>query len=158
MIRDAYGAEYGKRPGAQVSIVTASGTNQLHGNVYEFVRNSALDARNFFDQGSIPEFQRNVFGGSLGGPIRRDKLFVFGNYEGFRQNLGLSDLTLVPDAASRATAVASVQPLLALWPEANGPEVLTGSGKPSGIARAYSNPVQGIREDFGTARIDQISP
>ncbi len=156
VISDAYGAEYGKRPGAQVSIVTASGTNQLHGNVYEFVRNSALDARNFFDQGSIPEFQRNVFGGSLGGPIRHDKLFVFGNYEGFRQNLGLSDLTLVPDAASRATAVASVQPLLALWPEANGPEVLTGSGKPSGIARAYSNPVQGIREDFGTARIDQI--
>src|SRR5262249_33609417 len=142
VVRDAYGAEYGKRPGAQVSIVTVSGTNQLHGNVYEFVRNSALDARNFFDQGSIPEFQRNVFGGSLGGPIRRDKIFVFGNYEGFRQNLGLSDLTLVPDAASRAAAVATVRPLLALWPEANGPELLTASGKPSGIARTYSNPVQ----------------
>jgi len=156
VLRDAYGAEYGKRPGAQVSIVTVSGTNQLHGNVYEFVRNSALDARNFFDQGSIPEFQRNVFGGSLGGPIRRDKTFVFGNYEGFRQNLGLSDLTLVPDAASRAAAVATVRPLLALWPEANGPELLTASGKPSGIARAYSNPVQDIREDFGTARLDHI--
>ena len=155
VVRDAYGAEYGKRPGAQVSIVTASGTNQLHGNVYEFVRNSALDARNFFDQGNIPEFQRNVFGGSLGGPIRKDKTFLFGNYEGFRQNLGLSDLTLVPDAASRAAAVASVQPLLALWPVANGPELLTASGAPSGIARAYSNPVQNIREDFGTVRLDQ---
>ena len=130
VVRDAYGAEYGKRPGAQVSIVTASGTNQLHGNVYEFVRNSALDARNFFDQGNIPEFQRNVFGASLGGPIRKDKTFLFGNYEGFRQNLGLSDLTLVPDDASRAAAVASVQPLLQLWPVANGPEVLTASGTP----------------------------
>ncbi len=155
VVKDAYGAEYGKRPGAQVNIVTASGTNQLHGNVYEFVRNDSLDARNFFDQGSIPDFQRNVFGGSLGGPLRKDKIFLFGNYEGFRQNLGLSDVTLVPDAASRAAAVASVQPLLALWPVANGPELLTSTGAPSGIAKAFSNPLQGIREDFGTARFDQ---
>ena len=62
VVKDSYGAEYGKRPGAQVTIVTASGTNQLHGNLYDFLRNSALDARNFFDQGTIPEFQRNVFG------------------------------------------------------------------------------------------------
>src|ERR1700724_1967152 len=87
VVRDAYGAEYGKRPGAQVSIVTASGTNQLHGNVYEFVRNDALDARNFFDHGGIPPFRRNEFGGSFGGPIRKEKTFLFGNYEGFRQNL-----------------------------------------------------------------------
>src|SRR5712664_3759011 len=155
VVKDAYSAEYGKRPGAQVNIVTASGTNQLHGALYEFVRNSALDARNFFDQGSIPEFQRNVFGGSLGGPIKKDKVFLFGNYEGFRQNLGLSDVTLVPDDASRASAVPSVQPLLALWPLANGPEILTSSGAPSGIAKAFSNPLQNIREDFGTARFDQ---
>jgi hypothetical protein len=155
VVKDTYGAEYGKRPGAQVNIVTASGTNQLHGNVYEFVRNNALDARNFFDQGSIPDFQRNVFGGSLGGPLRKDRTFLFGNYEGFRQNLGLSDLTLVPDAASRAAAVASVQPLLALWPVANGRELLTSTGAPSGIAQAFSNPLQSIREDFGTARFDQ---
>ena len=155
VVKDTYGAEYGKRPGAQVSIVTASGTNQLHGTVYEFARNSALDARNFFDQGSIPDFQRNVFGGSLGGPIKKDKIFVFGNYEGFRQNLGLSDVTLVPDDASRASAVASVQPLLALWPVANGPEILTATGAPSGIAKAFSNPTQTIREDFGTSRYDQ---
>jgi hypothetical protein len=157
VIKDTYGAEYGKRPGAQVNIVTASGTNQFHGDVYEFLRNSALDARNFFDHGGIPSFRRNVFGGSLGGPIRRDKTFLFGNYEGFRQNLGLSDLTLVPDASSRAHSVASVQPLLDLWPVANGPELLTSTGAPSGIAEAFSNPVQRIREDFGTARLDQIS-
>src|SRR5277367_5063207 len=156
VVSDTYGAEYGKRPGAQVNIVTASGTNHLRGDVYEFVRNSALDARNYFDYGDIPDFQRNMFGASLGGPIRKDHTFLFGNYEGYRQNLGLSDLTLVPDDASRAKAVASIQPLLALWPVANGPEILTSTGAPSGIAKAYSNPEQNVREDFGTARLDQV--
>jgi hypothetical protein len=156
VVKDAYDAEYGKRAGAQVNIVTASGTNQFHGDVYEFVRNSTLDARNFFDYGDIPLFRRNDLGSSLGGPIKRDKTFLFGNYEGFRQNLGLSDLTLVPDATSRSKAVASVQPLLALWPVANGPELLTSTGAQSGIAEAFSNPPQSIREDFGTARLDQI--
>ena len=148
VVSDTYSATYGKRQGAQISIVTASGTNLVHGSAYEFLRNSYLDARNYFDQARKPNFQRNNYGGSLGGPIRKDKLFLFGNYEGYRQNLGLSDVTLVPDAASRAAAVASVRPLLALWPVANGPEL------GGGIALAYSNPVQHIREDFGTARFD----
>jgi Carboxypeptidase regulatory-like domain len=156
VVKDTYGAEYGKRPGAQVSIVTANGTNQLHGSLYEFVRNSAMDARNFFDLPTIPDFQRNQFGGSLGGPIRKDKTFIFGNYEGYRQTLGVSDVTLVPDAASRTTAVPSIRPLLALWPVANGPEIVTSTGAPSGIAKAFSSPIQNIREDFGTTRIDQI--
>jgi hypothetical protein len=156
VVKDTYGAEYGKRPGAQVSIVTASGTNQLHGALYEFTRNSALDARNFFDHGDIPEYQRNNFGASLGGPLRRDKTFAFGNYEGLRQNLGLSNLSLVPDDASRASAVPSIQPLLALWPVANGRELLTSTGAPSGIAESFTNPQQRIREDFGTARFDQV--
>ena len=155
VVKDTYGAEYGKRPGAQVNIVTSSGSNTLHGNVYEFLRNSALDARNFFDHGDIPKFQRNEFGGSLGGPLKRDKAFLFGNYEGFRQNLGLSDLSLVPDNASRAAAAPSAQPLLALWPVANGAELLNADGTHSGIAEAFSNPVQHIREDFGTVRFDQ---
>jgi len=156
VVKDTYGAEYGKRPGAQVSIVTASGTNQVHGALYEFTRNNALDARNFFDHGDIPEYQRNNFGGSLGGPLRKDKTFVFVNYEGLRQNLGLSNLSLVPDVASRASAVPSIQPLLALWPVANGRELLTSTGAPSGIAEAFSSPLQAVREDFGTARFDQV--
>ncbi len=155
VVKDTYGAEYGKRPGAQVNIVTANGTNGFHGSLYEFLRNSALDARNFFDHGNIPHFERNVFGGSAGGPIVKDKTFFFANYEGFRQGLGLSDLTLVPDSSSRAKAVASVRPLLALWPVANGPELLTSTGAASGIAEAFSNPLQHIREDFGTVRVDQ---
>ena len=148
VVTDTYGAEFGKRPGGQVSIVTASGTNALHGTVYEFLRNSALDARNFFDQGAIPRFQRNSFGGNLGGPIKKEKAFLFGNYEGFRQQLGLSDVTLVPDNAARAQAVPAVRPLLALWPAPNGSEL------GGGIALAYSHPLQTIREDFGTTRFD----
>ena len=155
VIKDTYGAEYGKRPGAQVNIVTANGTNEFHGSLYEFVRNSALDGRNFFDHGDIPHFERNVFGASAGGPVVKDKTFFFVNYEGFRQGLGLSDLTLVPDNTSRAKAAASVRPLLALWPVANGPELFTSTGAASGIAEAFSNPLQHIREDFGTLRVDQ---
>ena len=158
---DTYGASYGKRDGAQVSIVTTSGTNGLHGTVFEFLRNSALDARNYFDQSTIPEFQRNQFGAALGGPIRKDKLFLFGSYEGFRQNWGLSAVTLVPDNEARlgylpnASGVeqyvgvnAAAAPLLALWPVQNGPEL------GSGIAEAFSHPPQHIREDFGTTRFD----
>jgi hypothetical protein len=73
-----------------------------------------------------------------------------------RQNLGLSNLSLVPDDASRSAAVPSIQPLLALWPVANGRELLTSTGAPSGIAEAFSNPLQTIREDFATARFDQV--
>src|SRR5437588_7837225 len=105
VVKDTYGAEFGKRPGAQSSIVTSGGTSELHGSAYEFLRNSALDARNYFDQGAIPQFQRNVFGGSLGGPIVKGKTFLFGNYEGFRQHLALSGGTLVPDNNARAGLV-----------------------------------------------------
>jgi len=149
VVRHSYGAEYGKRPGGQVTIVTQSGTNQLHGSVYEFLRNNALDAPNFFDQGSAPPFQRNQFGGSLGGPIRANKTFLFGNYEGVRQHLHQTSVAFVPDAASRAAAVRSVQPLLNLWPVAPA-----GAPDFSGIAQVFSSPFQTIREDFGTVRLD----
>ncbi len=161
VVTDTYGAEYGKRPGAQISVVTASGSNAWHGSAYEFFRNSALDARNFFDGGSVPLFQRNQFGAAAGGPIKKDKLFVFGNYEGFRQNLGLSNVTLVPNDAARngnlpgANGTVShikvapeVATLLSLWPVANGPDL------GGGIAEAFNHPSQSIREDFGTTRLD----
>ena len=72
VLTDTYGAEYGKRAGAQVSVVTQSGTNALHGSLFEFLRNSALDARSVFDQGVVPPFRRNQFGGALGGPLKKD--------------------------------------------------------------------------------------
>ena len=82
-------------------MVTQSGTNALHGIVFEFLRNSALDARNFFDQAFVPPFRRNQFGGALGGPLKKDRLFLFGNYEGFRQALAVSSVSVVPDAQAR---------------------------------------------------------
>src|SRR6266568_4095303 len=88
VLTDTYGAEYGKRAGGQVSIVTTSGTNRLHGSAFEYLRNSAFDARNFFDQTiGTPPFRRNQFGGALGGPLKKDKMFLFGTYEGFQQRL-----------------------------------------------------------------------
>ena len=168
VITDTYSAAYGKRQGAQVSIVTAGGTNNLHGSAYEFIRNSFFDARNYFDPARIPEFQRNNFGASLGGPIRKDKLFLFANYEGYRQNLGVTDVTLVPDNNARnglvpnattgvltpVTLGSGVAGLLNLWPVQNGPELLSSTGLPTGIAEAFSSAPQHIREDFGTARFD----
>jgi hypothetical protein len=149
--RDSYGAEFGKRPGGQVVIVTQSGTNQWHGTAFEFLRNNALDAPNFFDQGDAPPFRRNQFGASTGGPVQKDKTFLFGNYEGFRQSLHQTSATFVPDAASRAAAMPSVQPLLNLWPTppAGAPDF-------SGIAEVFGSPLQTIEEDFGTARVDHI--
>jgi hypothetical protein len=151
VLRDSYGAEYGKRRGGQVIIVTQSGTNQMHGSAYEFLRNNALDAANYFDQGSAPPLQRNQFGASLGGPIRKDRTFLFGNYEGLRQQLHQTSAAFVPDAASRAAAVPSVRPLLNLWPvaPADAPDF-------NGIAQVFSSPLQTIGEDFGTARLDHV--
>ena len=151
VLRDSYGAEYGKHPGGQVIIVTQSGSNQVHGSAFEFLRNNDLDAPNYFAQGTVPPYRRNQFGGALGGPIEKDKTFVFANYEGFRESLNQTSAAFVPDATSRAAAVASVQPLLNLWPTppSNAPDF-------SGIAEDFSSPLQTIREDFGTARVDHL--
>jgi hypothetical protein len=96
-----YSAEYGRTAGGVVNAITRSGTNQFHGTAYEFLRNSTLDARNFFDPAKIPQFRRNEFGASAGGPIRKDKLFIFGNYEGLRQAKGISSVSTVPSMAMR---------------------------------------------------------
>jgi hypothetical protein len=96
VITTNFAAEYGLTMGSQMVMVSSSGTNQFHGDVFYFIRNAALDAKNFFDVGPIPRFQRNSFGGSLGGPIKKDKTFVFGVYEGLRQNLGVTNLLNVP--------------------------------------------------------------
>src|SRR5579862_5907940 len=96
-------AEYGKSSGGILNAITKSGTNELHGSAYEFLRNSAVDAKNFFDPpGPIAPFRRNQFGGSAGGPIQKDKMFVFGDYEGLRQSLSVSQVANVPSATARA--------------------------------------------------------
>ncbi len=114
-LTNTYSAEYGGN-GAVINAVTKSGTNSFHGSAYDFLRNSALDARGFFDPNYVPAFRKNQFGGSVGGPVKRDKAFFFVNYEGLRQSLGTSTPVFVPTADSRATAVPVVQPILALYP------------------------------------------
>ncbi len=170
VLRDSYSAEYGKRPGAQVLIVTQSGSNQLHGALYEYLRNNAFDARNFFDGASVPGFERNQFGGAAGGPIKRDKTFVFGNYEGFRQHLHQTGVDLVPDANARngylpcklvspaanpcpasGLVFVGVSPLINAWPAPS-----PGAADFGGISEAFNSPLQSIRDDFGTLRLDHI--
>jgi hypothetical protein len=175
VLTETYSAEFGKRAGAQVTVVTQSGTNLLHGSLFEFLRNSALDTRNTFDQSSVPPFRRNQFGGALGGPVKKDRLFLFGNYEGFQQRLDVTNVSVVPDDQARQgfipnpatgvyTRVANLNPSMlqytSFWPVANGPELLvpstTNSGTlvPSGNAKAFYNPKQSIHENFGTLRAD----
>jgi len=98
-----YSAEYGKTSGGVVNAITRSGVNQFHGSAYEFLRNSRLDAKNYFDSANspIPPFKRNQFGGTLGGPIRKDRTFFFADYEAIRQATGITTLTTVPSQAAR---------------------------------------------------------
>ncbi len=97
----SYSAEFGGAGGAQVNIVTKAGTNHLHGDAYEFIRNSALDARSFNDPSQIPHLAQNQFGGSLGGPLRGKNMFFFANYEGFRLSNGVTQIETVPTAMER---------------------------------------------------------
>src|SRR2546426_9298266 len=163
VLTDTYGAEYGKRAGGQINIVTSSGSNQLHGSAFEYVRNSALDARNFFDQTTgAPPFKRNQFGGALGGPLKKDKMFLFGTYEGFQERLSRSSTSVVPgtcarqglfpNAAGVCAAVTDLKPAMlkyanAFWPAPSTPD------RPDGTAIAYADPPQKIGERLGLARL-----
>jgi Carboxypeptidase regulatory-like domain/TonB-dependent Receptor Plug Domain len=91
-----YSTEYGRTSGGVISAITKSGTNRIHGSAYEYSRNSALDARNFFDPASIPPLNRNQFGASIGGPIQKSKTFIFGNYEGVRLTASQTTTVTVP--------------------------------------------------------------
>jgi hypothetical protein len=111
-LQSGFGAEYGRNSGSVVNIVTKSGTNRLHGSAFEFFRNSALDARNYFNaQPHKSVFQNNNFGASLGGPIIKDKTFFFGAYEGQRERVGSDFLLLVPTPSQIQQARAIAAPL-----------------------------------------------
>jgi hypothetical protein len=157
VITTNYSAEYGKTSGGVINAVTRSGTNNFHGSAYEFLRNSALDARNYFDGPLIAPFRRNQFGGTVGGPIVHDKTFFFFNYEGLRQALGVSQVDRVPSAAARAgvlstgnvTVDPAVTPYLAFWP-------LPNAGlDPSGDVGNYRVATSQIgNENFYTGKVD----
>ena len=154
VVTNSFSAEYGLTMGSQVSIVTKSGTNQFHGSLLEYLRNSALDARNWTDTSQKPSFRRNNFGGSFGGPIRRDKAFYFFTYEGLRQSRGTTVIYTVPTLAALQdgglvpTIAASVKPYLKFFPAPNG-EVIG-----QGIQRYYHPATEVQSENYYQGRVD----
>src|SRR5262249_6658487 len=128
VVSSNYSAAYALTSGGVINALTRSGTSEFHGAAYEFVRNDAMDARGFFDS-SKPPFRRNQFGASAGGPIVKEKLFAFANYEGLRQSLTTTTIDTVPSPAARNGQLAAgtvkldpaVKPYLNLFAMPNGP-------------------------------------
>jgi len=170
VLTNTYTADYGGN-GAALNAAIRSGTNNVHGSVYEFARNSALDAKNFFDPGTSPlPFNRNQFGGTFGGPIKKNKTFYFLNYEGLRQELTLPITTIVPDDNFRngflpcaqavlvpcdpVTGLANVgvspnvQSYLNTFPRANS--TVFGDGSAKNISSVNSP----VTEHYGVVRVD----
>jgi hypothetical protein len=147
-------ADNGSTPGAQISVVSKSGSNQLHGSLFEYLRNSSLDARQFADtlNPAKPPFRLNQFGGSSGGPIRRDRSFYFFSYEGLRQTLGQTLLGFVPSDAVRAEASAqsALAAILRAYPES--PLAYQGSAT---VSEFVGNGRQLDHEDSAMLRLDQ---
>jgi len=136
-----YAPEFGRTPGAQISIVTRSGTNQFHGTLFDYFRNDVLDANDWFanfNKLPKPPERQNDFGGTLSGPMRRDRTFFFFSYEGLRLRLPRVSLTTVPDTVARQNAVAAMQPFLNVYPLPNGTDnPATGAAQFNG---SFSNP------------------
>ena len=171
-LTNTYGAQFGGN-GAVMNAVTRSGSNAFHGSAYEFLRNSAMDARNFTDPSSVPEFRRNQYGGTIGGPIKKDKMFFFTNYEGIRFVQGFSQTAIVPSnpacpttcrlssVATDPKTAAAVNAVLNLLPFpqfgftaplANS----TSTQNPAGVATGQSTVVanQTAHENYLLGRID----
>jgi hypothetical protein len=160
LVTSPFSAEYGRATGGMFTAVSRSGTNDMHGSLYEYFRNSALDARNFFDPGEepIPPRRKNQFGGLLSGPLRRNRRFFLMNYEGIRDQLGRTVRPATPTAAaregilpSRTLAVAAeVKPYLALYPLPNGRDFGDGTGE------AIASTLTRTREDYVAGKLDEI--
>ena len=153
-----FSAQWGSSNGGIFNIVTKSGTNHFHGSAFEYLRNEDADARNYFDAAPLvkPEDRLNQFGGTLGGPIKRDKLFFFGNYEGIRQLSGVTFYNvLVPSAAFRATLPAALQPIVAQLPLPNA-GISADEPRLGFFNETTSNQLQ---ENSGSAKVDyQVTP
>ncbi|MSO19231.1 MAG: hypothetical protein EXQ56_02020 [Acidobacteria bacterium] len=166
VITNSFPAEYGMTMGSQITVATKSGTNRFRGSMFEFLRNSNLDASNFFykpvnplTDPRIPAFRRNNFGGAVGGPVIKDKSFFFLTYEGNRERLGDTKVLATPTAAARQngglvpTINAAVRPYLNLYPLPTG-SLPSDPNQLSGVGRYIYVFKQPTREDFGQARVD----
>jgi Carboxypeptidase regulatory-like domain/TonB dependent receptor len=152
---NTYSAQFGGA-GVAINAVTKSGTNEFHGSAYDYLRNSALDARAFYDPAQIPAFRQNQFGASLGGPIKKDKAFFFANYEGLRRGQGQTRPTFVPDAAAHngdlpgqphITPSPLIQQLLSYFP-IPATSIGGGLGQYNPVATQIGN------EDYFLGRVD----
>lgn len=159
VMTNSYSAVFGRSAGGVISAATRSGTNDWHGSLFEFVRNSAFDAKNFFDSSTqpIPPFKRNQFGGVIEGPIKRDSTFFLFSYEGLRQRLGITSRSVVPDQNAREGILPGREPVavdpsvpgyLDLVPLPNGRNFGDGTGELILAASEETN------EDFVTGRVD----
>lgn len=158
VLTNTFSAEYGRAAGGVFIAVTKSGSNDFHGSVFEFLRNDQLDARQFFDRctnaltcdnGGKPEFRRNQFGGSIGGPIIKNKTFFFGSYEGLRELKGISNIAIVPSNSARASVSdPRAMPLVNLFPAPNGVDFGNGTAQFIGVTPRISN------GDFFTVKVD----
>ena len=154
---NAYQAEFGRNFGGQINVLTKSGTNRVRGSAFEFHRNDAIDARNYFDTGAKPDFRRNQFGATIGGPFQIDRTFFFFAYEALIERLGRTISTVVPDAAARTGVLPTgavgvhdaVRPYLDAFPLPNGP-VIGG-----GLAQFTFPFEQRLTQHFGQGRIDR---
>lgn len=163
-LTNTFNAQFGGN-GAVINAVSKSGTNAFHGSAYDFLRNSALDSRGAFDPATIPAFRRNQFGGSVGGPIKKDKMFFFVNYEGIQQLLGETKVAFVPDATHRTptttnpTAATYIADTMALYPlpDPGTDNPATGIGKSTQVASqtAHENYVLG-RFDYSLTEKDSL--
>jgi Ca-activated chloride channel family protein len=149
-------AEYGGAAGAQVRVVTHAGTNAFHGSLFHFFGNDALDASDWFANSRAlkqPPKRLNTFGGTFGGPIRRDKTFFFASYEGMRLRQPMVGITDVPSLASRTGATADMRPFLNVFPVPNG------ASRPDGFAEFAASFANPARHDVGSFNIDHyVSP
>ena len=163
VVTNAMSAEYGRAGGGVFNVVTKSGTNLFTGSAFEFFRDDKLDGKNYFDE-EKPDFRRNQFGGSFGGPILKNRTFFFGSYEGLREHKGITQVaTVLDDNARRGilpgqapiTIPAAVLPYLSLYPVANGPLIRGANGAPTGLAEYTGVMNRKSNQDFGMVRLDQ---
>ena len=163
VVTNAMSAEYGRAGGGVFSVVTKSGTNQITGSAFEFLRDDRLDTKNYFDS-EKPDFRRNQFGGSFGAPVVHNRTFFFGSYEGLREHKGITQVATVMDDNARRGILpgqapinipAAVLPYVLLYPVANGPLIRSASGAPTGLAQYRSVMNRKSNQDFGMVRLDQ---